>query len=175
MPRGQRVNLRAVKRSDISLFLRWFNDPEVLKWVSFHLPMTEMAEEKWIENLATTRDAPFVIEAVDGLAMTPIGNCGLHGIDPKNHSADFGIAIGEKDHWSKGYGTEATRLLIDYGFKELNLHRISSSVFEFNERSLRLHKTMGFKQEGQRRKSIFKNGQYWDLVEFGLLRDEWLG
>jgi RimJ/RimL family protein N-acetyltransferase len=180
--RGKKVLLRPVKRSDISFFLKWFNDPEVTQYLAMYLPMTEMAEEKWIENQAgpvSNRTGTgidhltLVIEAVEYGINRPIGTCGFHAIDQKDQVATFGIAIGERDYWSKGYGTEASVLLIGYGFRQLNLHRISSDVFDFNERSLKLHKKVGFVEEGRQRKAIFKNGHYCDRVLFGLLREEW--
>lgn len=179
MLKGDKVILRPVKRSDISHFLRWFNDPELIKYLNMYLPMTEMAEEKWIEDLANSgtagTDVHFVVEMIDGDGSTAIGTIGLHRISIKDHSALFGIAIGEKGYWSKGYGTEATRLILDYGFRQLNLHRIRSAAFAFNERSLKLHKRVGFQEEGRQREAIFKSGEYHDIVEFGLLRDEWKG
>jgi RimJ/RimL family protein N-acetyltransferase len=179
MLEGEKVLLRPVKRSDLEYFLKWFNDPEVIQYLTMYLPMTEMAEEKWIEDLATRgragTDAHFVIEVMDGDGNTPIGTIGLNAISPKDHSAMFGIAIGEKDYWSKGYGTEATRVLLDYGFRQLNLHRVSSSAFSFNKRSIKLHKRVGFREEGRQREGVFKNGQYHDHVGFGILRDEWKG
>jgi RimJ/RimL family protein N-acetyltransferase len=178
MLKGNGILLRPMRRSDISYFLKWFNDPEVIQYLTMYLPMTEMAEEKYIEELGTTRartDAPFVIEIIEGDSTKPIGTIGLHGINNKDHSASFGIAIGEKDYWSKGYGTEAARLLIDYGFEQLNLHRISSAAFAFNERSIRLHKRVGFKEEGRQREAVFKNGKFHDHVVFGILREEWSG
>jgi len=178
MLRGKSVLLRPVKRSDVSYFLKWFNDPEVTQYLGLYLPMTEIAEEKFIEELGTTRakiDVILVIEAIEGDSTKPIGNCGLHEINAKDHNALFGIAIGDKDYWSKGYGMEAARLLINYGFQQLNLHRISSYAFAFNERSIKFHKKLGFREEGRLRQSTFKNGQYHDHVQFGLLRDEWKG
>ena len=176
MLKGEKVLLRPVRRADIQYFLKWFNDPEVIQYLGMYLPMTEMAEEKYIEELGTTRagtDANFVIEAIDGGEGKPIGSTGLHQINTKDHFATFGIAIGEKDYWSRGYGTEAARLLIRYGFEQLNLHRISSAAWAFNDRSIRLHLRVGFKEEGRLRESVFKNGQYYDRVEFGILRQEW--
>jgi len=172
---GQKVILRPVKRSDIQYFLKWFNDPEVTQYLAMYLPMTEMAEEKWIEELGAraNTDVLFVIEAIEDDVNKAIGSMGLHGISPKDHFATFGIAIGEKDYWSKGYGTEAAQLIIKYGFEQLNLHRVSSSAFSFNERSLRLHRKVGFQEEGRQREALFKNGEYHDLVVFGLLREEW--
>jgi RimJ/RimL family protein N-acetyltransferase len=178
MLKGKRVLLRPVTRSDIVYFLKWFNDAEIVQYVGLYLPMTEMSEEKFVEELGTTRatsDIILVIEVVEGDSARPIGNCGLHQISPKDHDAVFGIVIGEKDHWGKGYGTEAGRLLLDYGFQQLNLHRISSSALAFNERSIKLHKKLGFVEEGRLRQAMFKNGQYHDRVEFGMLRNEWKG
>jgi RimJ/RimL family protein N-acetyltransferase len=178
MLKGKSVLLRPVKRSDISYFLKWFNDPEVVQYLEMYLPMTEMAEEKYIEELGTTRaktDAVFLIEVIEGGSTKPIGVCGLHEIKSKDHHAGFGIAIGEEDYWGKGYGTEAARLLINYGFQQLNLHRIWSYAVVFNERSIRLQRKIGFREEGRSRQAVFKNGQYHDHVQFGILREEWKG
>ncbi len=178
MLRGKNVLLRPVRRSDLANFLKWFNDPEVIQYLSMYLPMTEMAEEKYIEDLGTTRAnavAAFVIEAIVGSETKPIGNVGLHNINNKDRNASFGIAIGEKEYWSKGLGTEAARLIVAYGFDQLNLHRIGSSALGFNERSIRMHLAVGFAEEGRQRDGIFKNGNYTDLVLFGLLRSEWKG
>jgi len=176
MLRGKKVLLRPVRRTDIQYFLKWFNDPEVIQYLNMYLPMTEMAEEKFIEGLGAERtQAFFVIEAIEGDSGRPIGNTGLHNISVRNHNATFGIAIGEKDYWSKGFGTEAARLLVNYGFEQLNLRRINSSAIAFNERSVRMHKRVGFKEEGRRRECIFKNGKLQDEVVFGILREEWQG
>ena len=86
MLKGKSVLLRPVKRSDISYFLKWFDDPEVTQYLGLYLPMTEMAEEKYIEELGTTRaksDVVLVIEAIEGDSTRPIGNCGLHEIVQK--------------------------------------------------------------------------------------------
>ena len=176
MIKGKLVRLRPVQRSDIANFLLWFNDPEVIQYLGMYLPMTEMAEEKFIEELGTSRaatDALLIIETVDSEKGKPIGTIGLHGINSKDHNATFGIALGDKQYWSKGYGTEAAGLIIRYGFEQLNLHRISSSAWSFNERSIKMHRKVGFKEEGRRREAVYKNGVYHDEVLFGLLRQEW--
>lgn len=178
MLKGKSVLLRPIKRSDISYFLNWFNDPEVVQYLDMYLPMTEMSEEKFIEELGTARagsDVILVIEAIGAESTKPIGNCGLHQINTKDRDAVFGIIIGEKDHRSKGYGVEAGRLMIHYGFQQLNLHRISSAAVAFNERSIKLHKKLGFVEEGRLRQAMFKNGRYYDRLEFGLLIEEWKG
>ncbi|UCB43890.1 MAG: GNAT family N-acetyltransferase [Dehalococcoidales bacterium] len=179
MLRGEKVLLRPLKRSDITNFLKWFNDPEVTQYLSMYLPMTEMAEEKWIEDAASRIQAGthvgLIFEAIEGDSSKTIGTIGLHGINPKDHGASFGIAIGEKDYWGNGYGTEATRLILDYGFQQLNLHRIASSTLAFNERSIKLHKKVGFREEGRQREAFFRNNHFHDLVMFSILRNEWRG
>lgn len=177
MLKGKLVLLRPVRRSDLQNFLKWFNDPEVTRYLDRSLPLTEMEEEKNVEELGTTRartDAAFVIEASEHPAQS-IGWIDLTGINPKDHNAMFGIVIGEKECWGKGYGMEAARLLVNYGFEQLNLHRISSRVHALNERSLKLHNRVGFKEEGRQREAIFKNGIFHDYVMFGVLREEWKG
>ncbi len=172
MLREEKVLLRPIKKSDKDFFLKWMNDPEVTQYIRIYLPINEMLEEKWIENISlrdVEKTVLFVIEAEDKV----IGNCSLNNINKKDQVAVFGIIIGEKDCWGKGYGVSATKLIIDYGFNQLNLRRISSSAISFNERSIALHKKTGFKEEGRLRKNIFVNGSFYDEVLFGLLREEW--
>ena len=174
---GNKVLLRPIRRSDLVSFLKWFNDREVTQYLSIYIPMTEMAEEKFIDGLGNNNgtDVQFIIEAVEDDKNKPIGTIALHAISPKDHFAAFGIVIGEKDYWGKGHGTEAARLMTKCGFEQLNLHRIYSNVYSFNERSIRMHKSVGFKEEGRERQKAFINGQYYDDIFFGLLRNEWRG
>ncbi len=176
MLKGKRIILKAVRRADLAKILEWFNDAEVIQYLTLYLPMTEKGEEKWLEDISTTRknsDVVFLMEVVRGKRVTSIGTCGLHRINWKDRDAEFGIAIGEKKFWSNGYGTEATKLILGYAFNHLNLHRVSSGAYDFNERSIKMHLKIGFREEGRVRQSIFKNGQYRDKVLFGILRGEW--
>jgi RimJ/RimL family protein N-acetyltransferase len=141
------------------------------------LPRTEITEEKFIEELGDNKSRTyviFVIDAVENSLQKPIGTTAFSGIDIKDHNATFDVTIGDKKFWSKGYGSEAARLMIRYGFEQLNLHRINSGVISFNERSIKMHNNLGFTEEGRQRQLIFKNGVFCDYVLFGLLRDEWL-
>jgi len=173
--KSKNVVLRVVEKKDIPLLLLWFNDPEVIQYLQFYLPLMELQEEKWLEQKSfSENDVVFLIEAImeDG-SLKPIGTCGLHEIEWKNRKATAGIAIGDKDFWNKGLGTEAARLIIEYAFNQLNLHRIGTSVYDFNERSIAMQKKVGFQVEGRHRQAIFKNGRYVDEIVLGILREEW--
>lgn len=176
MIKGKRIILRPVFRSDVKNFISWFNNPEITQYLVTYLPITDIAEEKWIEDLSISRkdtDVVFVIEVIMGRKKIPVGTVGLHKIDWKNRDAEFGIAIGEKKFWGNGYGTEATKLILDYAFNQLNFHRVSSAAYDFNARSVKMHIRVGLKEEGRVRQSIFKNGQYQDKIIFGILQKEW--
>jgi RimJ/RimL family protein N-acetyltransferase len=170
---GKKVRLRAVERSDVPLFVRWFNDPEVLRYLAMHLPMSRAAEEKWFEaQLGDKSGHVFVIETLeDGV---PIGNLDLHDIDGRNASAGCGISICEKEYWDQGYGSDALRVLLGFAFLELNLQRVYLQVFHFNKRAIRCYERVGFHHEGRLREARFVEGRYVDEVVMGYLREEWL-
>ncbi|MCX6764166.1 MAG: GNAT family protein [Candidatus Nealsonbacteria bacterium] len=166
------ILLRPVRKSDLECLLKWMNDTEVNQYLLNRFPMTEITEGKWIEELSTTRrntDIVFMIE----VKQKPIGICGLHMINLIDQNAGVGMAIGEKKYWSKGYGTESLRLLVNYAFRNLNLNSLSAGAMDFNERSIKMQKKIGFQREGRRRQHFFKNGKFHDEILFGLLREEW--
>ena len=168
---GQKTRLRAIERSDIPTFLRWFNDPEVRQYLSMYLPLSEAQEERWFERqLEDDSSHVFAIETADGVH---IGNVGLHDIDWKNRRALCGIVIGEKEYWNRGYGSDALRTLLRFAFEELNLHRVFLHVFDFNERAIRCYEKVGFRHEGRLRQARFTEGRYVDELVMAVLREEW--
>lgn len=102
-----------------------------------------------------------------------IGDIGLDGILWNHGDAWVGIGIGEKDYWGKGYGTDAMRVILRYAFTELNLHRVSLTVFEYNPRAIRSYEKAGFVPEGREREAVFRSGKRWDMIFMGILREEW--
>ena len=175
MLKGKRVKLGPIKREYIESFLKWFNDPEIIQYLVPYRPMTRMAEEEWIENLKNREDNIHfsILIPQEGGSERLIGNCGLHKIDWKNRVAEVGITIGEKDCQSKGFGTEAMELLLEYGFNTVNLHRIELFTYEFNIRALKSYKKIGFTEEGRKRQFFWTKGQYHDSIMMGLLAEEW--
>jgi diamine N-acetyltransferase len=169
---GQKVYLRPLERADAPTLVPWFNDPEVLRTVARYRPLNLQEEEAWLERAAGSEHdlgLGIVPRATDQL----VGVTGLHQMDFKNRHAAFGIIIGDKESWGKGYGTEATGLLIQYAFDTLNLNRVWLHVYEFNERGIRAYEKVGFRREGVLRQDCYREGRYWNTFVMGILREEW--
>ena len=175
MIRGERVYLRPSERGDLPTFVRWFNDADVLRNLAMRGPMSLAAEEAWFDGMLGRQgktDYHFVVCLLaDG---RPIGTAGLHELDLLNGNAEFGIAIGEKDEWGKGYGTDALRAICEFGFGELRLERIGLFYYAGNDRGRRAYEKAGFVHEGTMRHAHYGGGRYVDVHVMGLLRDEWL-
>jgi RimJ/RimL family protein N-acetyltransferase len=137
-----------------------------------YMPMSQAEEERWFERRLEDHDG--IIFGIETLDAKLIGNLGLEGIDWKNRHAVFGIVIGEKEYWGQGYGTEAITALLGFAFKEMNLHRIRLSVYEYNKRAVRCYEKCGFKLEGRLRQARFHDGQYYDELVMGILREEFM-
>ena len=169
---GKRLRLRAIERSDIPTFVRWLNDPEVRQYLQMFMPLSLAQEERWFE--AQLEDQHRYVLGIETLAGKLIGNIGLHGIDWKDRRAVLGITIGEKDYWDKGYGSEAIITLLNFVFTQMNLHRVSLTVYEYNQRAMRCYEKCGFKVEGRLRQAHFFDGKYHDELIMGILRNEFL-
>lgn len=174
MWRGELVELKAISKENLATCTRWFQDPEVIRLLlpAVAMPVTREQEEEWYASANQPgRRYTFGIHVrADGRL---IGNVTLDSLDAKNRSAVLGIVIGEKEYWGRGFGTDATRLMVQYAFAELNLHRVELHVFSFNERAIRAYVKAGFREEGRRREAIFRDGRYWDDVIMGILAPEW--
>ncbi len=173
---GPRVTLRAIEREDIPTIHRFNNDIEVELAGGGDPPYPQSLARAYAffdKEAAEGRKegSNFAIEADAQL----IGYCGLYGTDEVARSASMGISIGNKAYWGKGNGREAVALLVDYGFRMLNLHRVYLDVHASNERAIRAYRGVGFVEEGRLRQHIWTDGHYDDLVYMGLLRDEWPG
>ena len=129
--------------------------------------------EKDMVNEQKNDELFFLIETLS--ENRPIGLIGLDGIRWTHGDAWVGIGLGERDYWGKGYGSDAMRILLRYAFSELNLHRLSLSVFEYNQRAIRSYQKVGFVDEGRARQFLNRDGQRYDLLFMGILRAEWEG
>lgn len=175
MIRGERIYLRPAERSELSTFVRWLTDAEVTDGLGIRAPFSLAMEEKWFEGMVERQgksDYHFVICLLDG--DRPIGTAGLHGLNLEDGHAEFGISIGEKSEWNRGYGTDALNAICDFGFGHLRLERIDLHVYEDNARAIRSYEKAGFRLEGRLRHARFAEGRHSDVLLMALLRDEWL-
>jgi RimJ/RimL family protein N-acetyltransferase len=102
-----------------------------------------------------------------------IGFVSLFWIDWNHGNTWVGIGLGEREYWGQGFGTDAMQAILRYAFTELNFHRVTLGVFEYNPRAIRSYEKAGFIHEGRVRKELLKEGQRWDVLEMGILREEW--
>jgi len=174
MIEGSIVNLRAPEMTDLERNHRWMNDRAVTRFLSARYPLSLAAEEEWMRGRAVKmmsfEDPFFAIETKEG---RHIGNTNLFNVQAENRCAELGIMIGEHDCWSKGYGADALRVLLTFGFEEMNLHRIALNAFAFNERAIACYRKVGFVEEGRERERIFTEGAYHDLLCMSVLAREW--
>jgi RimJ/RimL family protein N-acetyltransferase len=170
---GELVTLRRHAPQNVTAFRRWYADPEIARLARYQQAPMRPDE---IERFFAAR-----VVGPDALAMAVherntdrlIGTCAFSQLDGDNGSALYHITIGESDAWGRGYGTEATRLMVEHAFGALGLHRIALFVFEFNERAIRAYRRVGFVVEGRSRESVWRDGHWWDELAMSILESDW--
>jgi RimJ/RimL family protein N-acetyltransferase len=170
---GERVRLRQLRDEDIPQLCDWWRDPTtgLLQYQSVRpAPDSELAElfRKWSMNSGD--DVGLSIETREGREL--LGHVALFGVRLATRCATIGIVLG-RQFWSQGYGTDAMRVVVRYGFAELGLHRLQLGLWSYNTRALAAYRTVGFREEGRRRESVFHDGVWYDEVLMGFLDREY--
>ena len=171
---GERLYLSPFDVDDIEICTKWavwMNDRAVCDTFGGHHQLVSLSGAK--KTLAELTGYRFAMISIDGDAL--IGHISLHDIDHLNRNAFLGIFIGDAEHRNKGYGAEAIRLVLDYGFRTLNLHSIMLSVHADNCAAIGCYKKVGFREAGRRREWIFKDGKYIDKLYMDILAHEFPG
>jgi len=170
---GNQIFLRPLTESDVDgEYGNWLNDPEVCAQNSH--AVFPLCRDNLIEYVRRVRNSQseVVLAIIAKIDNRHIGNVALQNIHWINRSAEFAMLLGAKDCWGQGYGTQAAAIMVQHGFNALGLRRITFGTFEANLAVRNIAAKLGFVEEGLRRKAVFKNGIYVDVVEFGLLKDE---
>lgn len=169
---GRLVTIRRHLPENLAAFRRWYADPEIARLARYQDgPMRVEEVDRFFQARAIGAESlAMAIHVRDSDRL--IGTCALSQLDGDNGSALFHITIGERDAWGRGYGTEATLLMVDHAFRTLGIHRIALSVFEFNERAIRSYVTCGFVAEGRAREAIWRDGRWWDEISMSILEPE---
>lgn len=174
---GDRIYLspKGVSEEEVQKFTQWMNDFQVTDYTgrSAYI-MTLQGEQEWLENSAKKTDNKN-FNIVDLKNDKLVGTIGLEHLNMKDRSAVLGIFIGDEDYRNNGYGTEALNLLLEFGFKYLNLHSIKLNLLAVNERAHKCYLKCGFKDTGRRREAIFLDGKYYDMLRMDILENEFEG
>lgn len=170
---GERIYLRPLEPAqDNHAYSTWMNNEDIRRYFSIY-PTSDTRGKERLEQLY--HDGRHIIF---GVALnednTLIGLVGLKDINYINQTAEFYVIIGDPKGWGKGYGTEATKLMLRYGFLELNLNRIQTQDMEDNIGGWRADEKAGFKYEGTLREDILRFGKYQDVRVYSILRREYL-
>lgn len=167
--RGASVVLRPLATGDLRRCVRWFSDPQVTQFLGRAAPVTLAEEERWYHDYVRRGDEQIFAIEIDG---RHVGNLGLHKVDRVHRKADLGIVIGETSYWSRGFGTDALRTALRYGFDQLGLNKISLDVLEGNGRAIRSYEKCGFVREGIHREDVYKDGRFLNVIRMSILARE---
>ena len=164
------VRLRPAVDSDSDILFEWINDPEL---VMFNAPFREIGRvehDAWFARIRAQEEVVFFM--IDSLETgLSIGSCQLLNIHPIHRSAELQIRIGSKENQNRGAGSDSVRQLVNYGFSNLNLHRIALHVFATNHRAIRVYEKNQFVSEGLLRQAALIDGQWRDVVCMARLRE----
>jgi RimJ/RimL family protein N-acetyltransferase len=162
---GELVALGPAHKGLLPLLWKWESDLELSTLTGDPTrPMTPEAIEQLYELYSKAGQDSTLFAIYERTTMRPIGTGGLMSINHLHRTAEFGIGIGEHDCWGKGYGTEATRLLLDYAFNVLALHNVMLRVFSYNQRAIRAYQRAGFREIGRRLQAQRIGSQVYDVV-----------
>lgn len=171
---GARVRLTAVEPRDISTITRWYADGRFMRLFDADaaMPKTEREVTEYVTEQQKSKSAfAFAIRPLAGDDL--LGYIELDGILWPQGTGWLSIAIGDEAKRGQGYGAEALRLLLDFAFGELNLRRVQLTVFSYNTTAIALYEKLGFLREGVFREFVYRDGQVYDMLLYGLLRREW--
>ena len=172
--KGERIDLVADNPKWVDLYCKWDNDPEVRRFARNTWPRTVEEIKKRSEPLPRGRMREFIDLVIYHKAENcPIGRIGFGHINWIDRNANIAAIIGEPGYWGKGIIGEAAKLVIEYGFNELNFHKIYAGIYSPNARSLRAAEKLGFKSEGVYKEEQYIGGKYHDVHKFALFKKDW--
>lgn len=173
--KGKSIYLRPLHAEDIEGNYRfWLNDEEVVYFNSHgRFPQTPDKLKDYIKSVYSSNDN-LVLAIIDIKSTKHIGNISLQKIQWIDRNAEIAFLLGEKDFQGRGIMFEAGKILLEHGFKTLNLHRIYCGTSSENERMQKLAIKLGMTMEGVRKEAFYKNGKYLDMIEYGILRNQFI-
>ncbi|MEC0232688.1 GNAT family N-acetyltransferase [Paenibacillus alba] len=169
------ILLKDISKKDIMVINGWRNDFELIHLLVapfryINLETDEAWFDQYMRNKSSQVRCGIWLKDQEKL----IGVVNLINIDNVSRNAEFSIMIGDQDYHNKGIGTLATQLILNHAFVHLNLHRIHLTVLDYNFPAIRLYEKVGFQKEGVLREAIFKDGEYRNVIQFSILKKDFL-
>lgn len=169
----ERLALRPMTLDDIDFLLKHFGDPETNRYSSYEdLKTRKDAIRLYRDFMEPGSPTRFRLGVELKETRQLVGTLGLHNYSRRDRRAEIGYDL-YKDYWGKGIMIEAVRILINYGFQQLNLNRIEATTDSENASSIKLLERIGFLKEGHLRQKYFYKGKYHDELVFSLLKKDW--
>ena len=165
------VSLLPITMEDTELIIRWRNNPNVQRNFVFREHFTDEMHINWMNNMVLAgKVVQFIIQ--DNASQKKIGSVYLRDIDKQFRSAEYGIFIGEDDYRGKGFGSESAKIIVNYGFHVMKLHRIFLRVLKSNAIAVSSYKKAGFEVEGIARDMVYLDGSYHDIIFMSMINEE---
>ena len=177
--KGELVRLAAFDHEELGkAYTVWNQDSELTRLLDSRAVALRSAKkistffEKMIKDNSPVEHY-FSIRALEDNRL--LGDINLDVINDWSSQDSFvGLGIGNRADWGKGYGTDAMKIILRFAFTELNLRRVTLTVFEYNPRAIRSYEKAGFRHEGRLRGALLRDGKRWDMLYMGILRDDWM-
>lgn len=171
MLQGNKVGLRAVEKNELEQLLTWRNQPGFRKYFREYRELNGENQRMWFEKFVMQDKNTEMFAIVELENNQLIGACGLCYIDWINRNADFSIYIGKDNLYVDAvYAINAAEMMIQYGFDELNLHRLWAEIYDFDEEKKKMFVTLGFSLEGRHRQTHWTEGKWCDSLYYGLIK-----
>lgn len=172
MLKSERIALTPLRSDDLEAMYDWINNRQLVILNGPYKPVSAAQHEAWFKAIQQRPDVMiFAIRLLEDDKL--IGSCQLHSISQTHRSAELQIRLGESAQQGKGYGTEAVRLLLEFAFKDLNLHRVYLHVFSTNLAAIKVYEKTGFVREGVLRQAAFIDGEHKDVLVMAVLQEEY--
>ncbi|HRK62360.1 MAG TPA: GNAT family protein [Candidatus Omnitrophota bacterium] len=172
---GKKVYLRDLVYDDLfGDYFQWLNDEEVTRYTYIGREPNSIEKMKAYYQAVALSDNNALFAIIDRGTDKHIGNVRLGPIHPVHRNANFGILIGNKNFWGKGYASESMRLVVEYAFAQLNVHKINLGVVAHNSVASSLYERVGFRLEGCARGNFRYDDKFLDCLYMGYLRDDYL-
>jgi [ribosomal protein S5]-alanine N-acetyltransferase len=169
------VSLRAFEPEDLSLLHEWHNDGGINKWTGgVQRFVSSEYDKKWLEDKMLNNTNQVYCAIYDCVTKETIGYISLNDINYINRTAFWGGVVISPDHRNKGVATQAAFQMLEYGFFELGLQKISGKWLVGNTTSIFMAKALGFVQEGRLRREVFKGNEYHDTILMSILKEEFI-